>query len=293
VRCPIPGSNTYKITWGFTEANGATFSEIYYTTASNPSQATLVDANGSASRLALLDPSCTWRTVRAADVNNARSTAQRVVNWVGTAKNSIGPAAAGTAMVCQLVGVNGGSRKLWMRGIPAYFVTRNDESGRDYFVPAITNPFQAMIKGNANFGYGMRSLTQTQKYTIASVDGTVAPGFATITFNPLPPAAAPIFQNPSRVVIGSADRKTLPGLNGHWTVLNGLNAGGSVVIRYQVAGNAKITLNCGTIKQEGYGGVSVFNPQQCQPAYWGTHTTRNPISNSRGARRAQRIRSLV
>ena len=178
-----------------------------------------------------------------------------------------------------------------MRGLSATDVTRAEGSGKDIFSPVVQVAFQQFIAGYAAYSYGLRTLNQTQKYTIASVDGTVSPGMALVTFNIPNGGIPPNWNYPTRVVISSADKKTLPGLNGHWTIVSG--TGATVTIKYAVAGGQKITINCGSIKQEGYSGVSVFNPALSASSHFGTHTSKNPYTNSRGARRAVRIRSLV
>jgi len=287
----MAGSNVYKVTWTFVEANGASFSEIYYATGNTPADLLPQSAQASTARLNLCDPSVTWQKIRVANVTGARSTAQRVVNWPGTYAGGGGPAPAGVALVGNLVGSAGGSRKVWMRGMPDAIVLRADGTGRDVFNGYVTTQWNAYVNGIAAYGYGLRQLTQTQKYTIASVDGTAANGTAIITVTTPSLGVPPTWNYPTRVVISGADKKTLPGLNGHWTVITGSN--GAFTIKYQVAGNLLIKTNAGSVKQEGYSGVSVFAPNLSQPAYWGGHTTKNPTTNSRGARRAVRIRSLA
>lgn len=287
----MPGPNTYKVVWTFVEPNGGSFSEIYYATGTNPSDLLPQPPAGVNARLTLLDPSCTWQKIRVANVSGIRSTAQRIVNWGGYATPSTGPSIPGAAMVCNLVGTSGGSRKLWMRGLPGDFVSRGSGTGRDIFSDGIQKAFTAFVTSYSQSGYGLRILQPQTKYTINTVDSSAKNGTALVTFTIPAGGVAPNWTYPTRVVIGGADKKTLPGLNGHWTIVTG--TANTVTIKYVVANYGVVTGLAGTIKQESYSGVSLFAPNLSQPAYWGTHTTRNPITNSRGARRASRIRTLA
>jgi len=284
----------YKIIWKFIGGQGDTWSEQFYIQASSPSIAVQPVSALVNARLSLLDPTCTWLklSVSLVDAPGTKSTLTRVVNWVGTNKQSIGPDAAGTAMVCNLAGTSGGSRKYWMRGIPNYLVVRSSDNGVPIFTGLPTSGFRALINAMAAGGYGMRSLQFAQKYPITSVISFTSAGQAVVSYAIPQGVANPNFQTGANVILSQADAKTLPGFKGVFQILTQV-PNQSITVRYLVGSSAGITQNCGFLKSQNYGTFTLFNPDICKPAYWGTHSTRSTFSNSRGARRAVRIRTLA
>ncbi len=292
----MAGPNTYKIVWSFVGPQGSTWNEVYYANASTPAQAITISAGAADSRLWLLHKTCTWQSISASDVSNTRSTATRRTNWSG-AYPGPGPgfedngSPAETALVAQLVGVNGGSRKVWMRGIPARLVGTNPTTGVSVFGPATRQYFNSYISAIAAQGYGVRTLTATPRYQISAIANGPAPGTTILTYT------VPAGQNPPQFVAGSqvslrqADQKQLPSLLGYFTVLN--TGPLSITVRYTLPNANPPSAGLGYLRQVVYNTVSVFDPSRCNLAYWGSHDTRVFTQRSRGARRARRIRSLA
>jgi hypothetical protein len=282
---------TYRVVWEYAESNGSGFNEVYYTDAASPAAAATLTNTVGVARLALLHPLNTWLRIRASQVDANRATATRGINLTGTAPGAGGPLPVGSAAVCSLSAVAGGSRKLWLRGIPQVWYKRDGASGIDSppaaLLTALTNWF-SLLAGN---GYGIRKLAPVglgllAKRKIIQVDGTVQPGTSSVTLD-----LAPGYPVPGRVLIGGASKKDLPGLNGHWSIQAVLGA--VVTIPYQTPQAKLFTGGAATMRQEQYGATSVFNPGGCAFDHFGTRTSRNPLSHSRGARRAARIRSAL
>lgn len=285
------GSNIFKVQYQYAGGGGDSWSEVYYATATNPSDLLPVSTGFYTGRRAILDPTCSIQRVRVSNVTGLRNTAVRVLNWPGTATTGGGPSAPGAAAVFNLVGATGGSRKLWLRGIPNGLIVQNVISGMPLPPGGLTANFNYMMIGLQSYGFGIRQLQFAQKFFISSVNASTQPGQAVVTYVVPPNVSPPSVAANSRLIIATADKKTLPGINGQWTVLTtGTN---SFTIRYQVALNGNILQNCGYFKMVNYSGVSIFDPKLSSFAYYGTHTTRSSFTNSRGARRAQRIRTLA
>ncbi len=286
------GSNVYRVTWHYAGSPGISWSEVYYATAANPAELTLFPTNAVNARLWFLHSNFAINGISVADVNNPRSTATRKVLWSGTSPFSTSYAdSAESAMVCQLVGASGGSRKLWMRGLPATLPGNQAGNGLPYFGPQTLNQFQAFIGGlvSGGFGYGIRSITQTPKFQVATLAPGASPATTVVTYALVPGGPAPNFQAGQQVIMRGADRKTLPSLLGTFTILNvGTN---SITIRYQLPTSTTPGGSYGYVRAATYGNVSVFAPAQCAPAYWGAHDTKNVFTRSRGARSARRIRT--
>jgi hypothetical protein len=282
---------TYRVIWEFNESNGSTFEEVFYIDATNAEQAAIVPTALQTARLALLHPLNLWVRVRVSNTQQQRDTFTQVENEAGTFKTLAGPLAVGATVICTLSAQGGGTRKLWLRGCALSVYTRDPVTGRDAPQPFLSKPLVELFKQYAAAKYGIRKLTPINsnplslysKNPIVSVNGTTADGTSVITFkNPL------VYPNGSRVVIAGANKKELPSLNGHFSVLN--IGASTVTIPYRTPNDATIATGGGYIRQETYGGTNIFNADACGFAYFGTHTSKSPLSNSRGARRASRIR---
>jgi hypothetical protein len=140
--------------------------------------------------------------------------------------------------------------------------------------------------------YGIITLSPNrQRYPIASVAGTGETGLALVTYTVPAGAVAPVLANKTRVIIGGADKKTLPSFNGYFTVINaGVNTFNAY---YQTPGGANVVNNCGYFSLASFNSLSIINPANYQFLYFGEHSTKNPVGPSRGSRRAARIRLSV
>lgn len=291
----MPGPNVYKIVFGFTGSMGARWSENFFVAGSNVNDVLYVPDLAKAARLWLLHPTCTWATITASDVTNTRVTAMRRTNWFGQYP---GPgvipsyvAPSQTSLVCQLVGTSGGSRKLWLRGLPAYLVNNTTTSGTPIFGAGTLQAVKEYISSLAERGYGIRTLIKTSRFYVSAAAPGPTPTLTVLTYTVPQGVAPPTFAAGQNLIIAGADKKTLPGLHGTFTVLN--TGANTVTIRYQLPNNAAPTSGLGYLRQALYNNVSVFDPALSGPAYWGAHDTRVFLLRSRGAKRADRIRTLA
>lgn len=280
---------TYRVTWQFNENTGATFNEVYYRTAGTPAAAGAIDAAITA-RLPLLHNLNTLLQIRVADVDNVRSTFIQPVNLAGTYNGITPPVAPGLCAVLILGGTIRGSRRVWMRGLPDGYIARDETSGKDKppgnFVNLLTTWFSAM----AGVGYGLRYLFSPSEggayvyLPVTQVDGTAGNGTSIVTVV----GASPFFANDT-AIFGKASKKDLPAFNGRFTVL--AESGQTITVAYATPGNALVKSPGARARKGAYHNVDVFNPASCRFGWYGTRTTKNPLTHSRGARRAARIRT--
>jgi hypothetical protein len=283
--------STFRVVWDFNENQGTTFSEVYYKSADTPQAAAVVPTALQLARTNLLHPLNVFKRVRVTNADAQRETFPRLLNLVGTLNVDSGPLPPGAAIFCSLTGSAGGSRKLALRGSAQSFYLRSATTGRDVVLPGLDEALKEFFKQLKTAGYGLRKLSPIQtsplsvysKNPITSVNGTAANGTSVLTFkNPLVYAAG------SRVVIAQVNKKELPSLNGHFPVLD--TAGQTITIPYRTPSDATVTTAGGYVRKESYSEVSVFVPGSCDFDHFGTRDTKSPLSNSRGARRAARIR---
>jgi hypothetical protein len=268
--------------WIFKEANGASFSEVHYRDASTAADAAKIAGTMLQARLGLLAVQHRFMMIRTSQVDANRVTGQNIINLYGKAKladNFGDPVVAGVSAVLTLVGATSGSRKLWMRGCPDGFIDLSAESGQDTPTPTFLSKLTPYFKQLAAEGYGLRRLKgqvpgPLENKKIITLDRDAG------------------FPFPGRVIIGGASRKDLPGLNGRWQLI-AAPAGPVFKVGYQTPQNSEVDGGNGKARQESYDAVNVYVPDQCGFAYYGTRDTRNPTTASRGARRAQRLRTSL
>jgi hypothetical protein len=278
----------FRVVWEFATPTSATWSEVYYWSGTNVGAAAKLTPTLLAYRLALLDRQNRFMRSRASDVTNNRITAVQVINRVGTAFSLDGPDTPGNTVYVGLSSGQGASRKLAMRGCPDSFILLSVFTGQATPPPELSIGLKSFLSKLAADEYGIRKLAPAGAFPannvlIQSVDGTITPGQATITIQGVNPLVIG-----GRCVIGGASKKDLPGLNGHWQVLNGTSS--TIVIPYQTPNGIKVTGGAAKVRNESYSGVQPFDPKLCGFAYYGTRKTRNPFSRSRGAQRAARLR---
>jgi hypothetical protein len=289
---------TFKVTWQFVGVSGYQWNEVFYKDASSAVDATSTYPAGvAAARLAFLHPLNKLVGIRAAQVGASRVTAFSPVNLNGTAVSlgdalDLGPSAAGDTIVCSLSGATSGSRKIWTRGAPDQWMSRSSLSGADILFPTVASTLATWFSAIEANGYGLHQLSpQTpgplQNIKILSVDGSRKDGTSDITLQ-----LAPGYPFPARVIIGGASKKDLPALNGRWS-LSKTVAGTVITIPYQTPNGIVVTGGNGQCRQEQYQATIVFSAIKCNFLNFGTRTTKNPLTRSRGARRAVRIRTSL
>lgn len=285
---------TFRVVWEFIEANGSGFNEVYYQDI--PNLATIIVSNNLLNaRLALLHTTNKFQRVRYSQVDQQRVTKTLGVALPGQSVDNNGPVPTGAAAVLQLSGAAGGQRKLWLRGIGNSSYQRDPISGVDappaFFLQKLTTFFNAL----AQEGYGIRRLTPAaqpgqgalSRIKLVTVAPSMSPGIATVTL-----AAAPGYPFPGRVVIGGANKKDLPAINGHWQ-LTSPPVGAAVTIPYQTPANMTVNGGNAYMRQEVYQATSVMSASGCAFDHFGTRTSRVPLFRSRGARRAARLRTAL
>jgi hypothetical protein len=292
--------NIYKLVLNFIESSGATWSEIYYRSASNAQAAASFTNAVVTNRLSILHPTSLWRNLRAFNVASNRDSYTVVLNYAGKYVDSsgAGPAASGAAAVCSFTVAAGRSTYHWLRGIPNALISNNAATGFPTPPAVLVAAIRQYAAALGNNGCGTRNISNVVngKYQITNLTANSASNTVTISYSIAAGQAVPTWTNLSRVVISNASKKDLPGLNGHWSVVSVVNptavpGTGSVTIRY-VLPNGATTIPCnGFIKLEGFSGVNPFVTGLL--AYYGTHSTKSVFSNSRGAKHASRVRGLA
>jgi hypothetical protein len=284
---------TYRITWSFSAAQGGVWNEVYYIDGSSVATSALISSAVRSARLALLSPNNTWLASRAAQVFTPRVTAISTLGYEGQGPSGggVGPETVGSCAVINLAGSAGGARKLWMRGLSDADVVFSPTSGQAAPPAGFISRVNTWIKAMVNDGYGLIQVTpraatgQYANVNILKVDGSAGNGTSIVTL-----ASAPGYPTPSRVIIGGASKKDLPALNGRWQVL--AVAGSTITIPYQTPSALISTGGNAHVRLETYGATNVFSYAASGFAYYGTRITKNFNTRSRGARRAQRIRTL-
>jgi len=287
------GMSLYKVTYNFRGRSGANWNESHVLQSSSGIDAASDVAVGTAlvdARLAMLDSAYTLHGCVATDLAGNRVSRKRTIGLAGT-YNPVGNKAdiAGVAVSLKWFGALAGNKFSWVRGIVDDSGYVNPETGEtilnaDWNTALGNWRYRLSLNG---FGWVPRVPVQagvpiTQYNPIMAVNGALYPGFAQLTLmNPVLATAG------QYITISQADRKTLPGMNGRFKLLQA--AGATCVIEYQVANNATISNPGGRISvyQEG-----AFN------AYSGVawvkvigRRTKDSFSPSRASRSARGIRT--
>jgi hypothetical protein len=250
--------------------------------------------------LAILHSTAILRNIRAFNIAGGRDSYTAGQNYPGRFNDSTnaGPAPAGSAAVAGFSTATGRSIYHWIRGLPAALISNSPQTGFPTPPSSLTTPLAALGRnlGNNNAGSRTLSVPANSKYQITNVAANPAEGTSTISYTLGSGQVAQPWVNGSRVVIGLASKKDLPGMNGHWSLVlattpAGSPAVGTVTIRYVLPNNAANVSCNGYIRPEGTSTVNQFTNGGL--AYYGTHSTRSVFSNSRGSKHAARIRTLA
>jgi hypothetical protein len=279
---------TFRIVWEFTESNGSGFNEVMYKDAGTPGDAINIPGICITARLALLHPLNKLMRIRASQVDSQRVTGTFGIGLIGTAPGAGGPTPVGAAAVCQLSSVLGTTRKLWLRGIPGPWYVRSGASGLDAPPAALEAALTEYFKQISFAQLGIRKLAPADvalrpNRKITKAAPNVMQGLTDLTLD-----LAPGWGLPNRVVIGGVSKKDLPSMNGHFQLV-AVNAN-VITINYQTPNNTTVNGGAGKVRLESYSVTSIFNPPACSFDHYGTRTSRSPLSRSRGAKRAARLR---
>ena len=287
----------FRVTWQYRGSAGSLWNEVYYTVASDAATAASPPSALVNARLALLSPLNTLVAIRSAQFQATRVTAVLTRNYSGTAPTSTGaanegPETVGSCAVYSLAGSSGGARKIWLRGLSDVDIQHSVANGADDPPAGFISRLNTWVKALVNAGYGLIKVSpQTPgpltNIKILKVDGSALNGTSILTL-----ASAPGYPFPSRVIIGGSSPKDTPALNGRWS-LNAAPVGSEISINYQTPQGIVVIGGNAHVRQEVYSGVSPFDYNLSDFAYYGTRITKNAATRSRGARRAARIRTLV
>lgn len=281
---------TYQITWQFQGNTAFTWNEVFYKDSESAKAAT-VTSGIIAARLLLLDPLNKLLGIRATNVDSNRDTVFLPINFTGTADLSDGPSVAGDAIVCLLGSAFAGRRKVWMRGAPDKYMGRNVTTGIDVLIPFVgdrLNSFFGKLESNA---YGIRKIaprgpTGSTFYKAIAVQGSPTTNETTITF-----ATPTTWLDGDRVILTGFSKKISPGLNGRFTVLKNLTGGTQAVIPYSTNPVSYAPPAKAGGRKERWMALAPIKAEFCSFGYFGVRKTRNPITRSRGARRAVSFRT--
>ena len=289
------GDMYYDVIYGFRNFNGNAWTEKYICNASVSPTALvqlLTQPENINPRLAFLAASNRISLVTVRNRASSRLTDQSTVSRPGLL--AIAPTdradIAGTSIQYKWYGVNGSRRVNWMRGVMDSAVTVNNLTGE----PTITIDTDTLCKlwvaACIRMGFGNLPrkkvdplVPRTQYNRIVSVNGAVEPGYSTITCE-----NDTLLTRGDRCTISLADGKTLPGLNGMWTVLAG--AGKTFKVEYKTAQLENIAVNCGRMRVfeedafDLFAGAGFFNAV--------SRRTKNSFTRTRAGQSARGLRTL-
>jgi hypothetical protein len=290
----------YKVVIDYIGPPDASFSEVYYSPAASAALALQFNAGLLTARTNMLDSTCIQVRARASNVLQSRDTAVAVFNQRGRYNSTGGPLMSGATAVLKLTGAAGGTRKLLMRGLPDDLFQIDSSTGRDKPPPALLNALTVFSAALKDQGWGILRITPVpavgiisiyMRQRILAIDGTAGNGQSLLTVQD-----ALGWAKGNQLIIGAASKKNLPSLNGRYTVLDTpVIAGGntSFHILYQTPEKQLISYPEGYVRKLDYLPVSTFDGNPVIFDHYGTRSTRVPLSHSRGAKRAARIRRLV
>jgi hypothetical protein len=289
----------YKVVWNWIESSGATWSESYWVNAASAAAAATPVYGVLQTRMSIADPTVILKNIRSFSTLSSRDTFINTYLIPGkySASSIFGPAPAGAAAVVSLGAPGSRSVYHWWRGLPQELVRLNSLTGFPNPPPYLTNAIQAFAGYYGLAGAGIRVLNTPQRFQIVL-----------LTYNPVtkltlveyqnPPTGAPFAISPNnRVIIQLASKKDLPALNGGWTVQNfvaaAAGATGTFEIPYTLPNSLTTIATGATVKNQGYSTITPYNSGYATLAYYGTRSTHSTFSDSRGAKRAVRLRTLA
>lgn len=286
-----------KILYRFRNTNGDTWTEVYHKTTSDNVDITSDQAIAPSfinKRLAFLSSNCTLRRVTVSVVGGGQPARLRKPDLVGldNSGTEIKADLAGVAVQYKWFGVDGGTRKSWMRGLRDDRVYINPATGSPSIQPALDTLVQGWVSAlNAN-AYGWlprkpvnRAIPLQTPRAITNVNGSLMPGLARVTVL----GGDVVLDTNKKLSISGVNPKLLPGMNGMWTVEQ--IAGATFDIRYQTPGSTSVTNPGGTMRPVVYGSVNVMFG-----AIFYTATTRQPRNTefpTRPGKSAKALRTLA
>ena len=292
-------TQVYKVVWNWIEGSGATWSESYWVNASTAQQAATPPLGVLTTRLGIADPTSLLKSIRSFSTLSSRDTFINTLLISGkySSPTGAGPAPAGTSAVVSFGAP--GSRTVfhWWRGLNSSLIVLNSLTGFPLPPAFLLSSIASFATYYGAAGAGIRVLNTPMRYQIVDLVYNPVTKLSTVTYQN-PPTGAPFaVASNNRVIIGLASKKDLPSLNGGWTVQNfvaaAAGATGTFQIPYTLPNGLTTIPTSAYVKNQGYSTITPYNGAFANLAFYGTRSTHSTFSDSRGARRAQRLRTLA
>lgn len=281
----------FKEIWNFT-SGANTWSEVYYSVASDLNGASGFTPAFLDKRLILLHPLNILRKIRVSNIAAARESVVISYNLAGqnTPFTGANPASITDAVVCNLVSTaQPSNRRLWLRGVTDGDQFRNAATGNDELRPGFDTLLKAWFVALQTNGYIILArIPPGSSGVIKSyadrVNGAAATGNSIVTLpNPFTGVVGDI------VTFHNFNEKDLPGLKGKFRV--DAIAGNTITVQYTTPFNANIVPAQGYVKKLVYYDTAIINGTKSNYSFAGGRKTKNVQTGSRGARSAVRIRA--
>lgn len=285
----------FQEVWTFNASSGAVWNEVHYSVASSLANAANFSPAFKKRRTDLMHDTCTWRKVRITQVGDPTVHTLVTINARGTWNPVAGPGQPANPAEAAVINLSstahGGTRRLWMRGLPEVAVQFNSVTGQSFLNADWAEKLTAFISGLANpaAGYALKKKKSgiangIVKTRILQVDGTAANGTSKITVKD-----APLVVAGDMIQISTAEPKLFPGLRGPFKALEVVDK--VITIQYSVPQNELIKSDKAYAQKLAYFEDAVINAAVSGFNFGGSRKTKNASTGSRGSRSAQRLRN--
>jgi hypothetical protein len=275
----------FKLVFQFTQPSKG-WSEVYYRTATDVRAASVLSQSFIDSMRNFRANITTLIKVRVSDVLNNRSSVVVPINQVGGPTPGLtADITASAAVVTLNAPLVGSSRKVWLRGLPDTYITRDLTSGIDTPDPRLLSGINNFLNQLAVSAFTVRALAKIGVppnvfTTLISVTSVAGAGTITLNF-----AAGPTFAIGTQINITQVSQKLFPGLKGTFTIVSSTVT--TAVIAYNALTTGTSLLTRGRIRPVNYlfGNIDF---QTSNFSNFGTRATgKNPLGG-RGAKRGTR-----
>lgn len=280
----------FKEVWQFVSPGiqGGSWSEVYYTSSPNFSQAASFQNSLIAARLQLLHPLNLLKQIRISDILNPRATTILTFNLNGTGQGLVGtnPEDLAVAAVILLTSqAVPGRRFIWMRGIPDGQLARDANgnlSVNPLFRASVNNWIGNLVAGNYSILVRRRATDPITPAVSVSSVASVVTGITNLTLT----AAYPGLVAGNTVTVYKAPKKDFAGLSGPFKVIT--VAGAVVSIPYTLPAAVAAPPAGMYIRLLQYIDGAIVTQAGSGIAYLGTRQTSSPFLHSRGAKKGVR-----
>jgi hypothetical protein len=280
---------TFKVVVTYAQF-GASWTELYYKTASNITAAQAGLDETFAYLASVFRAAGTYVAgIRISNLLRPRESVLANLPVPTNLLNGQAPDPVTTAALWRLVSADKlANRGLWVRGLTDSSVVRDADTGQDKPSAALRNGLADFINQMVTAGLQIQKLppidgTSVFSYRVGAVV-VAAGGATTLTL------MDPITMGPSKkIILAGMDPKDWPGINGSYTV-TALSTT-SLQINYKARGDARtVPVSQGKIRLKEYT-YSSIDPISCLFRKFGKHSTKSGPFGGRGAKRPARLRS--